>query len=441
MNSRRIKNYGYHNFYMKEMTDIPTLEDHYEGIPSPPKEIENSFELSNFETLSNETNIKIFLFSEFTKRKFYLDCLIEKEGDTYIKSSDDEQSYLRKRFSSPKECFEDIADTFILPEERRYFRCKDIGTNKEFLQSIPKMNFNIYEIIKYNYNNNIEKLKNIISFPDNFCCYIRRAEDREFLKSQSKNMTQYKYEIILYLLSNLKTSDRMKAYKNSILQKIILLIDSCWPVFDNIFLDLYRSILDRYAIYLCDLLNITDINRIIKNEYKLENFPRFCFLPIEPSVAPYIDKRVNFKINPFNDTLNISINMVNTMETTDLIDYIYDTLLCSLYYYKQTHGEKYSKKEITKFANNIDFIGKHNKISDPKKYLNGLWIWDKKIIKQSTKSINNIINILNKNINQFENNNKYAQSDKDNEAKRRAYRRSYNAVRNSIEELRLYRIK
>ena len=96
------KSYGLHPFNKKEMPAVPSLVNNYEEMPSPPQEIAEEFKFSKCEALSEDAKKRIFLLSEFTKRKFYLDCLMEKDGKRYKKSSKKTPHYVEKKFSSGK---------------------------------------------------------------------------------------------------------------------------------------------------------------------------------------------------------------------------------------------------------------------------------------------------------------------------------------------------
>lgn len=429
----RPKTYGFHPFNRKEMPAVPSLIDNFEEMPSPPQKIAEAFKFSKCEALSNDAKIRVFLLSEFTKRKFYLDCLMEKDGSRYKKSPKTTRHYVEKEFSSWEECFNNILNTFILPEDGLNFYIKQINTNKTFIESIQRSNYNIYKIIKYNYDKTINIIQNIISLPDNFKDYIRREEDREFLRSQSKDMTPYSYERLLFMLSEMRMTDRVRGNNSNISKRLIQILDSCWYIIDSMFLQLFHAILDRYSMYLCDLLDITSSEYFIKNGDKLECIPRFFFLPLEPEMKPYIEKRIKFEVDSLNDNINISINLSDNIDSSEVIDYIDNTLLVSLYYYKETRGKNFSNNEINAFINKIGFAGKYNTINDPTNFLYGLWIWDKINIENSNKSINNLIQILLHQLN-------YDILFINNKSIIRKFRRYYDTIRKSIEELTLCRI-
>lgn len=424
------KQYGIHNFDRKSLPiNYVTMKNLQEYV-SPPKEYIEKMKHLNDQEFKKEDKERIFLYGEFIKRKFYIDCLFKTK---YSKRS---IKYIKKSFSSDQECFNYISDIFILEEDRLNFYLRSKNCKQAFINSFKKNDYNIYNIIKNNFSDNLEVLKKLISSPDTYCKHKWLTDDDiESLKKFS-NKSNYIYERILYGI-NSPQPFRAKTIEyqfNEFANTLRILNNFFSSYFDNCFLMLYRYIIDKYSLYMSDLFKINDMSNIISNEYKFSDQSHFFFLPNEIDESEFIKENVNICTDEKNSKISIQIKLIDNIDSLRIANYINQTLLNTLYYYKENHGLKYSDDEISYFIGKFDSSERHNKNNFTSR-INGLYIWDKKHVESNKISITSICINFNKKYSNRED--KKIEIDND-----IIYlRRCFNAILYSIETLSFYPIK
>lgn len=424
------KQYGMHNFNRHSAPINYITMKNLQVFPSPPKEYIEKFRYLNYQEFKKDDRERVFLYCEFIKRKFYTDCLYTKK---ILKKS---IKYIKNSFSSDEECFNYISDIFILKEDRLNFYLRRNNCNKVFIDSFIKCQYNIYNIIKNNFYDNLEVLKKLISSPESYCRQKWLTEDDiESIKSLS-NKSDYVYERILYGLNSQQPfrEKTIEYHYNEFANTIRIFNDFFWSYFDSCFLMLYRYIIDRYSLYMCDLFKITDMKNIISNQYEFSEHSHFFFIPSENDEKEFIKECIDIRTDDIKNNITIKIKLIDNIDSLRIVNYITRTLLNVLYFYKENHGLKYSDDEISYFIRKFDSPDKHNK-SNFNSRINGLYIWDKKHIEGNNLSTNSICSLFNK---KYPNRKGKKANLKDDIV---YLRRCYKAISNSIETLSFYRIK
>lgn len=424
------KQYGLKDFNKHSAPINYVTMKNLQEYPSLPKEYLDKLKSLNYQEVKKNDRERIFLYSEFIKRKFYIDCLYTKV------QSKRKIQYIENSFASDKECFKYISDTFILEDDKLNFYMRRNSCHKAFINSFEKAHYNIYSIIRDNFYNNLEILKKLISNPDK---YSNRKfitdDDIEFLKNLT-DMSDYIYERILYGINPLQGYKiKSTEFENNDFANILRILNNAFGwYFDNCFLMLYRYIVDRYSLYMSDLFKITDIENIISKQYKFTNNSHFFFIPTLNEEKAYIKECIDIYTDDKNKNISIKIKLIDSIDSLNIVNYIKQTLLDTLYFYKENHGMKYSDEEISYFISQFDSPKKHNK-SNFTTRINGLYIWDKININGATQSINSICTNFS---NKFSNRKGKKVKSKDDII---YLRRCYNAVLNSIDTLSFCRIK
>lgn len=426
----KAKQYGLKNFDKHSSPINYVTMKNLQEYPSPPKEYLNKLKHLTYQELKNNDKERVFLYGEFIKRKFYIDCLYTR------KQSKRKFNYINNTFNSDEDCFNYISDTFILEEDRLNFYMRRNNCHKSFIDSFANYNYNIYSIIKNNFDNNLDVLKKLISTPEIYCNRKKLDDDDiEFLKHLS-NKTDYLYERILYGINPLQPYKRktIEYYNNEFANILRILNNSFGSYFDDCFLMLYRYIIDKYSLYMSDLFNIVDMVNIIHKQYNFTDCSHFFFIPSENGEQEFIKECVDINTDDKNKNITIKIKLVNDIDSLRIVDYVSRILIETLYSYKENHGLRYSDDEISYFINKFDSSKKHNK-SNFISRINGLYIWDKVYINKVDLSIHCICTNFNK---KFPDRKGKKVKPKDDIV---YLQRCYKAIENSIETLSFYRLK
>ena len=145
------------------------------------------------------------------------------------------------------------------------------------------------------------------------------------------------------------------------LNAIIRYIKNINFIFDSNASYIFKNIIDRYHLYLCDLFDMTNMENIIFNNYKLENLPYFFFLPKELPINEKIDDIINCVLNSHAGTLDISINLKEeNFDTFEIAKHIYEQVILSLFAYKEDMNKLYTRSEAQNFCKYIDTSSKKN---------------------------------------------------------------------------------
>lgn len=427
----KAKQYGLHNFNKDSAPlDYVTMRNLQE-YPAPPQGYKDKFNWFNNGKFKKEDLERIFLYGEYIKRKFFIDCLFTRveQKNTF--------KYIKNTICDDNECMEYLANIFILKEDRLNFHTRCINSHREFINSFTKKEYNIYNIISDFFYSTLEKLRNIFSDPENFCeKYYITNEDIIFLKSLPI-MSNYVYERILYNLPKKPTFKRYDiTYKKNNFCNTLRILNNAYSFhFDNCFLMLYRYIIDKYSLYMSDLLMQIKMEDIIINYNKFtNNIPHFFFIPNETQEDEFIKECINIITDEENNNIKIDIKLVDNLDSLQVANYIRDTLMSAFYFYKENKGQTYSSNELSYFINKLDTYEKHNKISFYSR-IYGLYIWDKIHIHNDKNSINSICMNFNK---KFPN----REGKKDDEkANIINLRRCYIGTLKSIEELSFKQLK
>lgn len=278
-----------------------------------------------------------------------------------------------RSFEDVKSVRDAISQMFITDKRRQAaFICQCTMPNNFYSDIYCK---NIYEYLYCLYNKSVECLINILKYPNEKL--INRLHDSEkqiILYFSKYNHSIYEYERILYYIysSPLFMTDCLHSTK---LNAIIRYIKNINFIFDHHASYIFKNIIDRYHLYLCDLFDITNMENIIFNNYKLENLPYFFFLPKELPINEKIDDIINCVLNSHAGTLDISVNLKEeNFDTFEIAKHIYEQVILSLFAYKEDMNKLYTHSEAQNFCKYIDTSSKKNEKNNYKIRSIGLYI-------------------------------------------------------------------
>lgn len=371
---------------------------------------------------------KLLIFGEYIKRKFYTDCIYTIMESKYT------FKYIKNQFNSKDKCFNYILNTFIKEGDRSNFQNK-CHNNTKFIDSFAKYEYNIYEIIRNYFYNQLEILKKVISTPEDYYNpkFISK-EELQFLKSII-GVVPIDYEVILY---RIKPEQQLISYdveyQNNSFSNFVRIINNAFKsYFDECFLLLYRNILDKYYLYMDYLFQIANIEDVINDNYHFNDWPHFLFIP-ETRNKELIKNYIDVIIDDLNNNIIIKIDLDHNLDSIYIANCVRETLINNLFFYKTSRGSICFQDETLYFINKFDSAEKHNKINFYSR-VHGLYIWDQKFILNNKHSINNICTIFNRNFPNWI-------GKKDNESDNVVHlRRCYKGTLKSIKDLIFYQLK
>ena len=387
----KAKQLGIHDFNRQSAPlDYVTMRNLQE-YPTLPKEYKDKFEYSNQQKIDKEDLERIFIYSEYLKRKFYLDCYFTstKQKNNYL--------YTKNIFDSNKQCRNYIEDTFILDEDKSNFEIKRIYGKGKFVCSFERFGYDIYKTIEDYFHISIDKIRNFILNPEEYSHSKYINDDDIFFLKNLNPITDYYCERLLYNMQAI-CGYKPHNYKyflskfNNTLRIINNVISS---ELDDGFLMLYRYIIDKYSIYMTDLFKITTIEDVICNNYTILNLSRFFFIPIENKTDKFLKEFINIRTNELENTIKIDISLIENLDSLQIANYIYGSLLNALFFYKENKEMGYSIDEIAYFIKKLDSENKHNKIVF-KSRIDGLYIWDSKFLYNKQSILGICIKFINK---------------------------------------------
>lgn len=424
----KARQQGVHNFNRHSTPiDYVTMRNLQE-YPNPPKEYLDKFERIEPQKFNQEDLERIFVYGEYLKRKFYLDCYYtgEKQKNNY--------RYTKNIFNSNEECINYIENIFILNEDKLNFGIKQIYGKDKFICSFENFGYNIYKTIETYFHISIDKIRKFISNPEEYSHRKFITDDDIFFLKNLNPITDYYCERILYKITPLVgyTGYNIKYQENKFSNTLRIINNNVLSVgLDDGFLMLYKYIIDKYSLYMTDLFKLANIDDIIHKHYTIPNLSRFFFIPIKINDDEFIREFININTDELNNNITIDIKLINNLDSLQIADYVYGTLLNTLFFYKENKEMTYSMNEIAYFIKKIDSKNKHNKITFNLR-IHGLYIWDQKYIynKQSIRSIS--IKFIKKFMQQEEGTE---------DAKIKYLFRCYNGTLNSIEKKSFCQLK
>lgn len=138
----KARQQGLHNFNRHSTPiDYVTMRNLQE-YPEPPREYQDKFARIAPQKFNQEDLERIFVYGEYLKRKFYLDCYYTstKQKNNY--------KYTKNIFNSNEECINYIENIFILNEDKLNFGIKQIYGKDKFI--FPLKNSDIIFIKQLN---------------------------------------------------------------------------------------------------------------------------------------------------------------------------------------------------------------------------------------------------------------------------------------------------
>lgn len=351
----------------------------YQIVGDQSEYIKNEFTKSFEDGIPKNDQLRIFIFSEYLKRQFYIDVIHASEGIDCISGRNNSGSIfidiICKVLDIPDKAKSLIlfnSSNYPLPNKRPSLTC---------YRYIHKL----YLILFYYFRKKIRSIKN-----DKIHEFINIKSAQDIIENffNNKAFSPYIFENILYSLSE----DPFKHRFDSPWGKLIKSIKLCHiDLFYSPYSPIYKKIIDKYHLYLYDLLNISDISRYIPFRDQELPMPHFAFIPIEPSAKYQLDGFINFHLSPIDESKGLWLNIPHNFDTLELAEYIKKNILLAVYRLKEYLSLPYSKNEIIYLSKLIDSKEKRNNTSNYQARLEGLYLWDKIYLYKSKSKISEAI--------------------------------------------------
>lgn len=345
--------------------------------------------LSLREKLGNVGAMRMFIYSEYLKRKLYADCYIHKNDSKKLVNSFVNDLSVVKIFDNIRNIFLYNEDVHISKQqiEEKYLKRYD-------------GKLDLYSILKYLYLGGYLAIQKIIENnirKDNPKNRNRNFFRYEFLYTHPYNF--YIYERILDRLLNIKSGSSNVPNFYSHFGILVFDIVSLFDIEEHKFLlTLHRKLLHRYHLYFCDLLNITDVTHLLFSKDQSYELPLFFSLP-KINGSPLISNNLDMQFDPASSKFTINITHAEKSDISILIHLISRYMASELYTIKSGQGEIFSENDIDYLAKYFDVPNDRNKESDFTDRLIGLYLWDKcyRLDKEKSLSANSHIkNFINK---------------------------------------------
>lgn len=331
--------------------------------------------------LEKKIGQQIFIYGEYLKRKFLLDCNFEKIDGKYKKIEFSGFDDLMNRYESIFGIYINHGNIFT--------------ENSNIYRKMYRKYHSLYEIIKNLYRldycklrKKLLSLKKLNNFPDNnIQNYINKDN-----KSISIILSPYIYERFIYGMSNWETISKED---NTIFGFFLKLLAYDLKMFVNTgTYHVYSEIVSLYHLYMKDLFNIADMERVLNNQYKIYELPRFLNLPKLPlNNYNFRNIEVN-KSNPINKYLNISLDFSQQFSITEICEYIKNIIIDRAYTYKEAYMAAIDNDEYRFICSYLDSENSHNSISNFEDRVDGIYLWDRLYLYNSNKSTNSEIEIF-----------------------------------------------
>lgn len=361
-------NSGDHTFDSKKNINI--FDPSTYSIDVMPNNYNDSFQCNFQDHIKDQDKLRIFIFSEYLKRKFFLDITKDKKDEEFIKNKD-------KRYVSVE-----LMDGCFFK-----FIAERLNINKN-QKCVFEMNLKQYNLDYFNRQPNIYKsIKRLYKFGFIYFKHLIRLLINGRLNSPSSDikivsdffkynkLDNYLFERILYHLSSPHFNFGNHHQQS---EKLIEIFNRNvnFYIFST-FAPLYKAIVDKYKLYLYDLLKNTDIPKMISNSKIDLVIPRFFFIPIEPKRDKIVESIVNYNFNSLKKRVSITIDLSNNFDSCDIANFVKDNIIVGMYKMKEDLSLSYSPKEISYMSALIDSDNEHNKFSNYEDRLTSLYLWDK----------------------------------------------------------------
>lgn len=349
-------------------------------------------------SLDAKEKSRIFIYSEYIKRRFYLDSNIKQENNKFCYHPYNNKQYYQINITDCYELIKYISEIIFgssklqinekIFREKYFYNYKGKCTIFALLRylyisgyfkirDILINSINEYNKIINNSLHNTNYAESILNVTWSKCQNLLYPKIIHFDYLYNNPYDFYTYEKILNAISN--DFDHPLIPQNTIIDfGIVVKYVKEHFDYDNYkyLIELYNKAINRYCLYFYDLIHPTDLSKYIFEDKKIEKIPRFFYLPkIAPNLL--INDYIDFNFNPENKYFNFTIRNFQDISITDTISAISRYLTSNLYMVKNNLGDNYSPEDIELISTYIDSFNKHNQESDFIDRMIGLYLWDK----------------------------------------------------------------
>lgn len=351
-----------------------------------PNNARTLFRIAGFDThvyLEKKKAQKICIFSEYLKRKFYLDCTMCKRDGEFIKNK--QGKYEKLNFSSFSDLVDNIEDIFgFTIQSGNIF----VTTETDIYNKIFEKQQCLYKTIIYLYKLGYKLFKYQIINTINNGVSIFGDDLIKENSSQTFSVTPYFYENIINYLSDY---GNMSDVDTNCYRKLLYVC--CYDMKMNINSGVYRifhEIISKYYLYLRDLTDPINAEFMIDNNYRSYFLPLFYKLPNLQIDKHPLKNIIKSYPDPAKNILELSIDFSN-LEINKIAEFAKDVITYYLYLYKSVQSISIDQDEYNYISKFLDAPNKSNSTSKFEERIDGLYIWDKLYINNSKLTMTNEI--------------------------------------------------
>lgn len=377
----------------------------------------------NLANLDYKIKGRLFIFSEYLKRRFYLDCNKSQDNGSYIYRKDNKTLYTDIDKKGIYNLLKYACGTFLHSNSNE-INIDDLSN--PYINN-PYVGNDLLSIFRHIYLGGYKKIYEYITAEiKKYNPKDRNANIIHYDYLYKNPYTFFTYERILSNLASMNNQTYKMPDKHNPFGILVKDISTLPIIKDNKeWFTLYGVIVRRYHLYICDLLSISDMYPYIFANRDIDSVPIFIDLPKLPSmqILPFY---LSANFDSTTSEFNINIKNCDSIKIDEVLSQVSKYLACELYRTKLDSDGQLSDNDIDCLTKFLDVPNERNSENDFTDRLIGLYLWDKcyRTKKQNTLSQRSIIENFIKSYRKTNNKVKTL----------RQYQRVLNATKNSIEQ-------
>lgn len=334
---------------------------------------------------------QIFIYGEYLKRKFYLDCNYVREDGRFKKQNSRYMPLIISDYNELLNRFNSILDIHI--KSGTIF----IDNSPIYKRAFSKSQ-NIYQLIQYLYKASYRLFRRkVISLETQDTKWEFLLHTTNEFEEYSFIVSPYSYERILWIMSDF---ERMNTTAPE--TEFGFFAKNFYFAFEmerySGAYHLYVEIVKKYHLYMRDLTDMATPEKIIKSGYSKYYLPRFCDLPkLSLESSPFKDL-VTCDYNPLKEKLALRLDIKNNNSIEEFGEFVKNLTIYYSYLKNEDNSSDMDEDNYKLICAYLDSSNPHNATSRFEDRIDGLYLWDKLYRHSSKKSASNEIEIFLKKI-------------------------------------------
>lgn len=338
--------------------------------------------------LKEKIGQQIFIYGEYLKRKFFIDCNYKKNNGVYVK---DKNKYDKLEFNEFKNLVNNIESIFEIKVDRGAIFIDNAPVYKKYFKkykNIYKIIFHLYKLgylsLKYKLLSN--RSRNI-HFP-----YINQEYKFDYKTRAECYLSPYIYERAMNCMAHW---EKMGNIRNTEFSVFVDLLAYNFRMCVNIgTYKIYEELVSKYHLYMCNLIDMCDPSKIISEHYKVPFLPRFFNLPKLALESHKLKDRVKSQSNPMNKLLTLSLDFSEPLRIEEVSEFAKNIITYYAYNYRESHKSDMEQSDYIFISYYLDSANPHSTTSKFEDRIDGLYLWDNLYRHNSDKTASNEIQIF-----------------------------------------------